>query len=210
MNSLSLRFKKIHENLISGGLADGMSLEDIANKHGVELSIIEEQFKKGVVVEEEHTSNKNEAEEIAMDHLVEDPLYYDKLEKMENTDDTSTSGAAINDIPKSTGSNEIILSPDTELYKKVSKLWKIDKAAKLYIERYDNPFKLEIESKEEAKKIEFYVEPVADSKELKFKISVHTTESDSKTSESSILISIDKFMMLLLNDSSILKLISGV
>lgn len=38
---------------------------------------------KGIKVEREHTSNPQIAEEIAMDHLTEDPKYYDKLEKIE-------------------------------------------------------------------------------------------------------------------------------
>ncbi len=34
-------------------------------------------------VEMEHTKDKQRAKEIAMDHLFEDPKYYDKLEKIE-------------------------------------------------------------------------------------------------------------------------------
>lgn len=39
---------------------------------------------KGRKVEREHTSDPRLATEIAMDHLVEDPRYYDALEKMEH------------------------------------------------------------------------------------------------------------------------------
>ena len=38
---------------------------------------------KGVKVEQEHAQDKGIATEIAMDHLTEDPSYYDKLEKIE-------------------------------------------------------------------------------------------------------------------------------
>lgn len=38
---------------------------------------------KGTKVEMEHTSSKAVAQRIAMDHLTEDPKYYDKLAKME-------------------------------------------------------------------------------------------------------------------------------
>lgn len=38
---------------------------------------------KGIKVEMEHTTDAKIALEIAMDHLVEDPSYYDKLEKIE-------------------------------------------------------------------------------------------------------------------------------
>lgn len=68
---------------IAGGLAKGRSLQDIADKHGVELSHIESELKKGIKVEMEHTNDPSIAREIAKDHLMEDPDYYDKLEKME-------------------------------------------------------------------------------------------------------------------------------
>lgn len=38
---------------------------------------------KGIKVELEHTDDEEVALEIAMDHLTEDPAYYDKLEKIE-------------------------------------------------------------------------------------------------------------------------------
>jgi hypothetical protein len=41
---------------------------------------------KGISVEKEHTNDEQVAAEIAMDHLAEDPKYYDKLEKMEQED----------------------------------------------------------------------------------------------------------------------------
>jgi len=69
---------------ISGGLGDGMSLSDIADKHDVPHQQIKAEFKKGIKVEMEHTSDPSVAAEIALDHLVEDPEYYTKLNKMEN------------------------------------------------------------------------------------------------------------------------------
>lgn len=39
------------------------------------------QLRKGTVVEMEHVRNRSVAKRIAMDHLVEDPLYYRKLAK---------------------------------------------------------------------------------------------------------------------------------
>jgi hypothetical protein len=41
-------------------------------------------IQKGTDVEMEHTSDKNIARKIALDHLAEFPDYYDRLEKMEN------------------------------------------------------------------------------------------------------------------------------
>ena len=40
-----------------------------------------EQLKIGIEVELEHTSDRNIAKKIAMDHLKEDPRYYTKLKK---------------------------------------------------------------------------------------------------------------------------------
>jgi hypothetical protein len=37
----------------------------------------------GIIVEHEHTNNDKIAEKIALDHLVEDPLYYTHLLEME-------------------------------------------------------------------------------------------------------------------------------
>jgi hypothetical protein len=58
---------------ISGGLADNKTPKDFDKAS----------LKKGIKVELEHTDDRQVAQEIAMDHLTEDPEYYDKLEKME-------------------------------------------------------------------------------------------------------------------------------
>lgn len=68
---------------IPGGKAAGMDCEDIAKKHGVPVEDIMEQKKKGIQIEHEHTADDNVAGEIAKDHLVEHPYYYDFLEDME-------------------------------------------------------------------------------------------------------------------------------
>jgi DNA-binding ferritin-like protein len=60
-------------DLLPGGLAKGKSPSDFDPKT----------LAKGVKVEMEHTGDKALAQEIAMDHLTEDPQYYNKLEKME-------------------------------------------------------------------------------------------------------------------------------
>jgi hypothetical protein len=77
-------YKEIDEDKISGGLAKGLTLNDIAEKHGVSVDIMVAQFKKGISVEMEHTTDREIAKEIALDHLFEDPKYYDKLAKIEN------------------------------------------------------------------------------------------------------------------------------
>jgi stalled ribosome alternative rescue factor ArfA len=64
-------------------LSKGMTIEDIAEKHGVSIRSIELQIEKGIKVEMEHTDNEEEAKRVAMDHLVEIPDYYNRLDKME-------------------------------------------------------------------------------------------------------------------------------
>lgn len=65
--------KKKHKDLIPGGLADK---KDPSDFYAGALA-------KGIKVELEHTSDKDVAREIAMDHLTEDKDYYDKLETIE-------------------------------------------------------------------------------------------------------------------------------
>lgn len=68
---------------IPGGFASGKSQQSIADHHGVSVRLIKRQMRKGIDVEMEHTNDPEIAREIAMDHLMEDPAYYDKLEKIE-------------------------------------------------------------------------------------------------------------------------------
>ena len=67
-----MKLKK-RKDIIPGGLAD--------KKHPSDFD--SEALKKGLKVELEHTTDPHIAVEIAMDHLTEDPAYYDKLAKME-------------------------------------------------------------------------------------------------------------------------------
>lgn len=87
---------------IKGGLADSKTLEDIAEKHGVTLSVISSQLEKGIAVEMEHTTDKTVAEEIAKDHLLEDAEYYSKLKGIEkqNSKDWAKTYTATNFIEK--------------------------------------------------------------------------------------------------------------
>jgi len=72
-----------HEEYIPGGLASRKSMKDIADKHGVPIERLMKQLKKGIKVEMEHTTEEMIAVEIAKDHLMEDPSYYDKLKAIE-------------------------------------------------------------------------------------------------------------------------------
>lgn len=84
-------WKPIKEDAIKGGLAKGLSLNDIAKKHGVTVDIMVAEFKKGIKVEMEHTTNREIAKEIALDHLYEDPKYYTKLAGIEKKESVNES-----------------------------------------------------------------------------------------------------------------------
>lgn len=60
-----------------------LSIEQLSKKHKVSVDQIKSQLAKGIKVELEHTSKHSVAKEIALDHLAEDPKYYDKLAKVE-------------------------------------------------------------------------------------------------------------------------------
>lgn len=66
-----------------GRLSDGHTIESIAKLHGVNVKQIKEQLSMGTKIEFEHTDDSEEAKLIALDHLVELPDYYDRLEEME-------------------------------------------------------------------------------------------------------------------------------
>lgn len=69
----------------SGLDAKTLSPKALADLHKVPTREIIEQLKKGIKIEQEHTSDKKVATEIALDHLKEDPGYYDKLAKVEES-----------------------------------------------------------------------------------------------------------------------------
>lgn len=70
---------------IKGGSADNMTAKDLADKHDVPVKDITLQLNKGIKEEMEHTDDDKVAKEIAMDHLYEDPKYYNKLNKVEES-----------------------------------------------------------------------------------------------------------------------------
>lgn len=69
---VKLALKEYRDRLV-GGLADTMKPKQFDAKA----------LAKGVKVELEHTDDDELALEIAMDHLSEDPLYYEKLDLIE-------------------------------------------------------------------------------------------------------------------------------
>lgn len=66
-----------------GKLAKGMSVQQIAQHHNTTVENIQQQLDKGTKVEMEHTDNQDIARAIALDHVYESPVYYDKLATIE-------------------------------------------------------------------------------------------------------------------------------
>ena len=76
----SLRTKR-HEKIgwedkIPGGLADKKTPDEFD----------QEQLARGTRAEKEHTDDEQLAKEMAMDHLIQDPRYYDKIQKVEESE----------------------------------------------------------------------------------------------------------------------------
>ena len=61
---------------LAGGLGDAY-----VKSGTLPLGVSASEVKRGIKVEMEHTKDATLAREIAIDHLVEDSKYYDKLEK---------------------------------------------------------------------------------------------------------------------------------
>lgn len=97
----------VREEVLRGGKADNITLLDLAKKHAYDDSkdstskekiskmytVLKTQLEKGIKVEMEHTKDKSKAKEIVMDHLSEDPKYYDKLKKVEAKEATGAGSA---------------------------------------------------------------------------------------------------------------------
>jgi hypothetical protein len=97
----------VKEEKLRGGNADNKTLLDLAKKHAYDDSKdstskekiqdmyekLKSQMNKGMKVEMEHTKDKSKAKEIVMDHLSEDPTYYDKLKKVETKEATTTASS---------------------------------------------------------------------------------------------------------------------
>ena len=53
--------------------------KEIAKKYGVSVAMVNRELSKGIKVEHEHTKNKQVAQKIAVDHLLERLDYYKKF-----------------------------------------------------------------------------------------------------------------------------------
>jgi hypothetical protein len=100
MNAANQYIGNLKEDSIEGGIADKKTFNDLIDRYkqkGKNIGQIEKELKlqlnKGIKVEMEHTKDRKVAKEIAMDHLFEDPKYYDKLKKIENKEAATASNA---------------------------------------------------------------------------------------------------------------------
>jgi hypothetical protein len=101
------RKKKLKESLNEAVRSEMAQLKDLARKFAKEksegdtekdkvekmLTLLQRQFRKGMKVEMEHKMGITKAKQIALDHLKENPLYYDDLEKVEKPNKTETKEA---------------------------------------------------------------------------------------------------------------------
>lgn len=92
-----------NENNIRGGNSEGKTKEDIAKIHNISVEEINNILSKAIEIEMEHTNDEKIAERIALDHLVETPLYYDDkigLPNMEKELDDIENKTTENETPK--------------------------------------------------------------------------------------------------------------
>jgi len=60
-----------------------LTISEVAEKHSVPVETLSDELIEGIKTEMEHTNNPEEAKKIALDHLAENPQYYQYLQKME-------------------------------------------------------------------------------------------------------------------------------
>jgi hypothetical protein len=106
---------KTFEEFFKGGVANGMTAQDLADKHNLDLATIEKSLAQGQKVELEHTDDKAKAYEIAKDHIFEDPKYYDKLAKIEG----ETNEAEDHEVGMAQGQLTALIKAATELQTKL-------------------------------------------------------------------------------------------
>jgi hypothetical protein len=101
------RNKKLKESLNEAVRSEMAQLKDLARKFAKEksegdsekdkvekmLTLLQRQFRKGMKMEMEHKMGITKAKQIALDHIKENPYYYDDLEKVENPKKTETKEA---------------------------------------------------------------------------------------------------------------------
>jgi len=60
-----------------------LTISEVAEKHSLPVETLRDELIEGIKTEMEHTNNPEEAKKIALNHLAENPQYYQYLQKME-------------------------------------------------------------------------------------------------------------------------------
>ena len=87
------------------------TIAELVKMHGVPAKQILKQLEMGIEAEYEHTSDFEVAKEIALDHIAEDPSYYDKLKFIENFADGKKK-ETIEETIRKQGDKYVIYSKD--------------------------------------------------------------------------------------------------
>jgi GNAT superfamily N-acetyltransferase len=64
-------------------MEQSLSISEVADIHGVSVENLRNELVEGIKTEMEHTNDPEQAKKIALDHLKENPQYYQYLQKME-------------------------------------------------------------------------------------------------------------------------------
>lgn len=102
------------------------------------LDVDPNELRKGIEVEMEHTNDPVKAEEIALDHLAEDPEYYTKLDKSGLEESHDANEQWLDAFKSYIGDIDIKLSP-TELLDKYDGMSPKDAAGKYFKEFHSAP-----------------------------------------------------------------------
>lgn len=102
------------------------------------LDVDPNELRKGIEVEMEHTNDPVKAEEIALDHLAEDPQYYTKLDKAGLEESHDANEQWLDAFKSYIGDIDIKLSP-TELLDKYDGMSPKDAAGKYFKEFHSAP-----------------------------------------------------------------------
>jgi hypothetical protein len=86
------------EYINGGHLSEGMSLEDIAKKHGVTLEELDKQVEIGMEDESIHAGDYKDHFNIVKDHLVESPTFYTDEQNAQGENERFDVGGDINKI----------------------------------------------------------------------------------------------------------------
>ena len=129
------------EKYLKGGKSEGMSLKEVAKIHKMNAEQLKPQLQKGIKHELEHTSSIVEARTIALDHLVEFPDYYDRLDKIEKMKSggltIAQTSAPMKDRVHGSKTNSKGSASDSDLAKSIKFNESLEKAIQNKVDEYN-------------------------------------------------------------------------